>query len=81
MNEDDECMFVFMRRGTDQAAGILTTKPLFIEEKEYSCNKSAMIPNGMFRYGHGKNNIDLAQAMEPQCRDIRGPRMGIWCYR
>lgn len=83
MNEDDECMFVFMRRGTDQAAGILkSTKPLFTERERVLMQQIGHdtqwnVPLWTWKEQHH----DLAQAMEPQCRDIRGPCMGIWCYR
>lgn len=83
MREENECMFVFMRRGTDQAVGILKSeKPLF------SARESALmqqlgeqtrwnVPLWTWKEQHHV----LAAAMEPQCRDIKGPCMGIWCYR
>ena len=83
LNEDDECMFVFMRRGTHQAAGILkSTKPLFTERERILMHQTGHdtqwnVPLWTWKEQHH----DLAQAMESQCRDIRGPCMGIWCYR
>lgn len=83
MNEQNECMFVFMRRGTDQAAGILKSeKPLFTERektlmRQIGQNTQWNVPLWTWTEKHH----DLATAMEPQCRDISGPCMGIWCYR
>lgn len=83
MREQGECMFVFMRRGTDEAAGILkSNKPLFTQREQdlmrlVGQQSQWNVPVWTWKERHH----DLSAAMEPQCRDIKGPCMGIWCYR
>lgn len=83
MQETNECMFVFMRRGTDEAAGILrSTKPLFSERettllKQLGRARQWNVPLWTWKEQHH----DLSVAMERQCREVQGPCMGIWCYR
>ena len=83
LGEENECMFVFMRRGSDKAAGILKSpKPLFSEREKALLNQLGHrnqwnLPLWTWKEQHHV----LAAAMEPQCRDVQGPCMGIWVYR
>jgi len=83
LGEENECMFVFMRRGSDEAVGILKSpKPLFSERertllKQLGNRNQWNVPLWTWKEQH----CGLAAAMEPQCRDVRGPCMGIWVYR
>lgn len=83
LQESDECMFVFMRRGTDEAAGILKSqKPLFSEREQTLMRQLGRasqwnVPIWTWKEQHH----ELSMAMERQCRDVCGPCMGIWCYR
>lgn len=83
LEESDECMFVFMRRGTDEAAGILKSKKPLFSDREQALMKQLgrasqwNVPIWTWKEQHH----DLSLAMERQCRDMQGPCMGIWCYR
>lgn len=83
LNEECECMFVFMRRGTDQAAGILKSKkPLFTDRERALMQQIGHVTQwNVPLWTWKEQHHELASAMEVQCRDIQGPCMGIWCYR
>lgn len=83
-NDEQECMFVFMRRGVETAAGILrSTKPL-CSKREQELMKIAGHTQqwNVPLWTWTENHHELLQSMERQCRqnNIRGPCMGIWCY-
>tara|TARA_B110000008_G_scaffold166808_1_gene166876 strand:- start:779 stop:1213 length:435 start_codon:yes stop_codon:yes gene_type:complete len=83
MREEGDCMFVFMRRGTDIAAGILrSNKPLFSRREQGLMQILGQeTPWNLPVWTWREQHHDLAAAMEHQCRDRKGPCMGIWCYR
>ena len=83
LQEQNDCMFVFMRRGTDQAAGILKyQKPLFSDREKILMAQIGESPQwNVPLWTWKEKHHELATAMEPQCREIYGPCMGIWCYR
>lgn len=84
-NSQEDCMFVFMRRGQETAAGILHShKPLLAErEKELLKQLGNEQPWNVPLWTWTENHHDLMNSMETQCRQrsIQGPCMGIWCYR
>lgn len=85
LQSEEECMFVFCRRGDDRVSGILRSpKPLC------SARERAL----MHAVGEGRawdiplwtwaeSHPPLVRSMEHQCRlrDISGHCMGVWCYR
>jgi len=79
----EDCMFVFMRRGTNEAVGILRSrKPLCTEREQTLLRQIGQetqwnVPLWTWK----ETSHTLAEAMEIQCRTINGPCMGIWCYR
>ena len=78
----EDIMFVFMRRGTSDAAGILRSKKPLFNERERALmkrlgEKSWNLPLWTWK----ESDYHLTQAMERQCREYNGPCMGIWCYR
>lgn len=80
---DDECMFVFMRRGTKKAAGILrSSKPLCSKRELELLNQLGQTQQwNVPLWTWTEEHHQLTQLMETQCRHIKGPCMGIWCYR
>ena len=85
LQSQNECMFVFMRRGVSKAAGILrSNKPLCSQReldllKQVGHTKQWNIPLWTWSEEHH----DLLSSMERQCRQqsIAGPCIGVWCYR
>lgn len=83
LHEENECMFVFMRRNTDEAVGILrSNKPLCsLREqtllKQLGIESNWNVPLWTWKEKHAS----LASSMESQCRTVSGPCFGIWCYR
>ena len=83
LQSQQDCLFVFMRRGTTQAAGILkSNKPLCSERERALMRQLGQqaewnIPVWIWKETHHT----LAEAMERQCRNVTGPCIGIWCYR
>mgnify|MGYP000865315145 FL=1 len=85
LNSEDECMFVFMRRGLETAAGILRSSKPLCSSREQELMKIVghtqqwNVPLWTWTEDHH----ELLQSMERQCRrnDMRGVCMGIWCYR
>lgn len=85
LNNEEECMFVFMRRGYETAAGILrSTKPLCSTREQelmkiVGYTQQWNVPLWTWTEDHH----ELLQSMETQCRghNIRGACVGIWCYR
>jgi hypothetical protein len=81
--DESECMFVFMRRGSQTAAGILrSSKPLCSKRElelltQLGQTQQWNIPLWTWTEEHH----ELTPLMEQQCRHIKGPCMGIWCYR
>ena len=83
LNTRDECMFVFMRRHTAEAVGILrSTRPLFTEHEQnlltQTGEKAWNVPLWTWKESHPR----LCESMEGQVsRGMNGPCVGIWCYR
>jgi hypothetical protein len=79
----EECMFVFMRRGANEAVGILRSNKPLCSPKEQSLLKQVglssrwNVPLWTWKESHPR----LTESMEFQCRTIKGPCFGIWCYR
>lgn len=80
---DDECLFVFMRRSTTEAAGILrSSKPLCSKRELELLNQLGQSQQwNVPLWTWTEEHHELTQLMENQCRHIQGPCMGIWCYR
>jgi hypothetical protein len=84
-NEQQECMFVFMRRNTDRVLGILrSTKPLYTHREQSLLKQLGQtqiwnLPIWTWTESHS----ELEHTMEQQCslQQIKGPCMGMWCYR
>ena len=82
LNEKEECMFVFMRRGVDKAVGILRSEnPLCSDREEVLMKQLGMakqwnVPLWTWEESHHSLSVE----MEKQCPDHR-LYMGIWCYR
>ena len=84
-NNADECMFVFLRRHTTKALGILrSTKPMYSSREQDLLQQLGQaplwnIPVWTWTESHPR----FEQTMEQQCnsRNINGPCMGLWCYR
>lgn len=83
LEQSQDCMFVFMRRGTDQAAGILRSDKPLCSTREQALMRQLGHPVqwNMPLWTWKETCHTLAEAMESQCRDIQGPCIGIWCYR
>jgi hypothetical protein len=82
LNEKEECMFVFMRRGVDKAVGILrSTEPLCTVREEVLLEQLGT-PNQwnvpLWTWEDSDNSLSFE--MEKQCPDHK-VYMGIWCYR
>jgi|TARA_B110001450_G_scaffold256936_1_gene289596 hypothetical protein len=85
LNNEDECMFVFMRRGLETAAGILRSYKPLCSKREQELMKIVghtqqwNVPLWTWTEDHH----ELLESMERQCRrnNTRGACMGIWCYR
>ena len=85
LSPNEECMFVFMRRGTNEAAGILRSpKPLCSERERHLLSQLGESPpwNVPLWTWCEKNDV-LNESLEAQCRrkQIRGHCMAIFCYR
>ena len=83
LNTQDECMFVFMRRHTAEAVGILRSKrPLFTEREQNLLKQTGEnawnVPLWTWKESHPR----LCESMERQVScGMTGPCVGIWCYR
>jgi hypothetical protein len=85
VQEQDECMFVFMNRYEPAVAGILrSTKPLLTHREQQLVqvvenNNPWNVPLWTWT----DSDMRLLASMEKQCvrRDVKGLCMGIWCYR
>ena len=85
LNSEEECMFVFMRRGYETAAGILrSTKPLCsTREQELMKIVGHTQQWNVPLWTWTEDHHELLESMETQCHrhNIRGACIGIWCYR
>lgn len=83
LQSEQDCMFVFMRRGTNEAAGILRShKPLCSEREKILLKQLGHeIQWNVPLWTWKEMSHTLSEAMEVQCRNIKGHCMGIWCYR
>lgn len=85
LRENSECMFVFMRRDQPEVAGILrSNKPLMTPREQQlvrivECQRPWNLPLWTWT----EHDMALLESMEKQCRqrNIRGPCVGVWCYR
>ena len=82
LNEREECMFVFMRRGTSQVAGILRSEKPLCSPRERMLMEQVGTPNqwNVPLWTWKESHHVLMHEMEKQCPDHH-PYMGIWCYR
>lgn len=84
-HEKKECMFVFMRRNTSTVLGILrSTKPLLSSREQTLLQQLGRSPPwNLPIWTWSEKHSHFEQMMEQQCqtKDIRGPCMGMWCYR
>lgn len=83
LNSSEECMFVFMRRGSDEAVGILkSNKPLCSPREQTLMKQLGMQSQWNIPFFTWKEiHPNLTNSMESQCRYMEGPCFGIWCYR
>lgn len=83
LQSTEDCMFVFMRRGTDEAAGILRSHKPLCSERERTLLKQLgqEMQWNLPLWTWKETSHTLASAMEIQCQNIKGHCMGIWCYR
>jgi len=85
LESHEDCMFVFMRRGHEMAAGILRShKPLLVErEQELVRQLGQEQPWNVPLWTWTEKHHELLSSMETQCArsGMRGPCIGIWCYR
>lgn len=84
-NNPDECMFVFMRRYTTKALGILrSTKPMYSSREKSLLQQLGQCPQpNLPVWTWAETDDRIEQTMEEQCRNrrINGHCMGVWCYR
>ncbi len=84
-NSNEECMFVFMRRYTSTALGLLNSRKAMLTHRERSLleqiEKKAIWNLPIWTWT--ENHHQFEETMEAQCRlrRVRGHCMGIWCYR
>lgn len=85
LNNEEECMFVFMRRGYETAAGILRSSKPLCSTREQELMKIVGYTQqwNVPLWTWTEDHHELLQSMETQCRghNIRGACVGIWCYR
>ena len=83
VNHDDECMFVFMRRGTPLVAGILRSSKPLCTPRELELLRQLGHPQqwNVPLWTWTDEDQALTRLMESQCQHIKGPCVGIWCYR
>ena len=79
----EECMFVFMRRYSDQAVGILrSNKPLFSERERILLNRVGESVWNLPLWTWKETNPNLCESMEKQLLNINHDHcFGVWCYR
>lgn len=79
----EECMFVFLKRESTVAVGILSsTKPLYsTREKELLQQLGQTGQSNIPLWTWTEEHHLLGPQMERQCLHVNGPCMGIWCYR
>lgn len=84
-HNQDECMFVFMRRYTTKALGILrSTKPMYSSREKTLLQQLGQSPQwNLPVWTWAETDYRIEQTMEEQCRNrrINGHCMGVWCYR
>lgn len=82
LTEENECMFVFMRRGTHNAAGILRSVKPLCSAREQTLMAQLGISNqwNVPLWTWKESNPTMQWEMEKQCPDQK-LYMGIWCYR
>jgi len=83
LNTQDECMFVFMRRHTTEAVGILrSTKPLFSQYEQNLLTQTGEKAWNVPLWTWKESNLHFCESMERQLSPrMNGPYFGIWCYR
>jgi hypothetical protein len=84
-NNPDDCMFVFMRRYTTKALGILrSNKPMYTPQEKRLLQQLGQDPHwNVPVWTWTESDHRFEQTMEEQCRNrrINGHCMGLWCYR
>lgn len=85
LNNEEECMFVFMRRGYETAAGILRSSKPLCSTREQELMKIVGYTQqwNVPLWTWTEDHYELLESMETQCHrhNIRGACVGIWCYR
>lgn len=84
LQSQEECMFVFMRRYSDKAVGILrSSKPLFSERERILLKKVGEnvwnVPLWTWKESHPSLTTSMERQLAP--KNIRGHCFGVWCYR
>lgn len=85
LSSQEECMFVFMRRGSSEAAGILRSqKPLCSNREKMLLKQLGKEPPwNVPLWTWCEKNDNLTESLEMQClrKQVRGHCMAIFCYR
>jgi hypothetical protein len=85
LSSQEECMFVFMRRWSSEAAGILRSqKPLCSDREKFLLGQLGEEPPwNVPLWTWCEKNGNLTESLETQCRrqQVHGPCMAIFCYR
>lgn len=79
----EECMFVFMRRGSDEAVGILRSVKPLCSEREQTLMKQLGIQSqwNVPLWTWKEKHPILTECMEKQCSREDGACFGVWGYR
>lgn len=83
VQSNEECMFVFMRRGTDEAVGILRSEKPLCTQREKTLMKQLGIQSqwNLPLWTWKQKHPILTESMERQCVGHHGPCFGVWSYR
>ena len=83
VQSNEECMFVFMRRGTDEAVGILRSEKPLCSQREQTLMKQLGIQSqwNVPLWTWKQKHPSLTESMERQCVNQQGPCFGVWSYR
>ena len=83
LQTEDECMFVFMRRYSDRAVGILrSNKPLFSDRERILLNRVGENVWNLPLWTWKESNQNLCESMEKQLSNLNHDDcFGVWCYR
>lgn len=83
VQSNEECMFVFMRRGTDEAVGILRSEKPLCTQREKTLMKQLGIQSqwNVPLWTWKQKHPILTESMERQCVGHQGHCFGVWSYR